>query len=183
MICRSCLLLLGVGGVVGLGGRRLGVRGLARSASADSQDKFAGTALYPASPPLEEGQLAVSELHSLYYAVYGNPEGKPALVVHGGPGGGTSPAMARYFDPESYRVVLVDQRGSGRSRPSACVDENTTQDLVRDFEAVRELLGVDRWLVFGGSWGSTLALTYAVTPHASWLGNSPRSSTPSECRS
>ena len=163
MIYRRSLLLLGLGGALGLGSGRSGRAGLALSvASAAGEDKFAGTALYPPSPPLEEGMLRVSELHSLYYAVYGSPEGKPALVVHGGPGGGTSPAMARYFDPQRYRVVLVDQRGSGRSLPSACIEDNNTQALVRDFELVRERLGIDRWLVFGGSWGSTLSLAYAV---------------------
>ena len=165
MIYRRGLLLLGLGGVLGLGSSgRTGRVGLAVSvASTAGEDKFAGTALYPPSPPLEEGMLRVSELHSLYYAVYGCPEGEPALVVHGGPGGGTSPAMARYFDPHRYRVVLVDQRGAGKSQPSACIEDNTTQALVRDFELVRERLGIDRWLVFGGSWGSTLSLAYAVS--------------------
>jgi proline iminopeptidase len=108
------------------------------------------------------GMLQVSDLHSIHYSMYGNPDGKPVLFVHGGPGGGTDPAMARYFDPAYYQIVLVDQRGCGKSVPFASVEDNCTPALVTDFEKLRAELGVDKWLVFGGSWGSTLSLAYAV---------------------
>jgi proline iminopeptidase len=121
----------------------------------------AGSALYPAIRPYQKGFLRVSELHELYYEQSGNPEGKPAVFLHGGPGGGTDPAMRRFFDPKRYRIVLFDQRGCGASRPHAELRENTTWDLVSDIEALRTHLKIDRWLVFGGSWGSTLALAYA----------------------
>jgi len=101
--------------------------------------------------------------HEIYYEVSGNPSGKPAVVLHGGPGGGAHPNQRRYFDPKRYRVVLFDQRGCGKSRPYASLDNNTTWDLVADIEALREHLGVERWLVFGGSWGSTLSLAYAIS--------------------
>jgi proline iminopeptidase len=105
--------------------------------------------------------LRVSALHELYYEVSGNPSGVPALFLHGGPGSGTDPNQRRFFDPAFYRIILFDQRGAGRSRPHACLEENTTWDLVADIERLRRHLAVDRWLVFGGSWGSTLALAYA----------------------
>lgn len=127
-----------------------------------SKDPWAHTALYPQVAAHRSGSLQVSDLHSISYEVYGNPEGKPALFVHGGPGGGTYPAMARFFDPAVYRVVLVDQRGCGKSTPFAELRENTTQDSIRDFEKLRVHLGIEKWQVFGGSWGSTLALAYAV---------------------
>jgi len=133
------------------------------SGGAEGAEDAVGTRLYPATDALESGMLRVSETHSIYYAVHGNAAGKPVLFVHGGPGGGTTPNMARFFDPEAYRVVLVDQRGCGRSEPFASLEENTTWDLVADFEKVRAHLGIDRWQVFGGSWGSTLGLAYAVT--------------------
>jgi proline iminopeptidase len=101
--------------------------------------------------------------HELYVEESGNPDGKPAIVLHGGPGAGSSPKQRRFFDPDAYRIVLMDQRGCGRSTPHASVEHNTTWDLVADVERVRQHLGVDRWLVFGGSWGSTLALAYAET--------------------
>lgn len=126
-------------------------------------DRFAGTKMYPETKPYNEGRLKVSELHTIAYSEYGNPNGKVVLFVHGGPGGGTSPEMARYFDPSKYRVVLVDQRGCGSSTPFAELRENTTWDLVRDFESLRASLGIEKWMVFGGSWGSTLGLAYAVT--------------------
>jgi proline iminopeptidase len=116
---------------------------------------------YPRIRPYRTGRLRVSPLHELYYEVSGNPDGKPAVFLHGGPGGATDPGMRRFFDPRRYRIVLFDQRGCGRSRPHAELRENTTWDLVADIEALRIHLGVDRWLVFGGSWGSTLALAYA----------------------
>lgn len=119
--------------------------------------------LYPSIEPFETGFLKVSELHRIYYEVSGNPDGKPAVVCHGGPGGGSTPSMRRYFDPAVYRIIVFDQRGCGRSTPLAELRENTTWALIGDMERLRRHLGVERWLVFGGSWGSTLALTYAET--------------------
>jgi len=108
-------------------------------------------------------RLRVSSLHDIYYEVSGNPDGKPVVVCHGGPGGGSTPSMRRYFDPHRYQIILFDQRGCGRSTPHAELRENSTWDLVSDMEQLRQKLGIDRWQVFGGSWGSTLALTYALT--------------------
>ncbi len=119
--------------------------------------------LYPVIEPYDTGRLKVSPVHELYYEQCGNPEGKPAVFLHGGPGGGVSPDYRRYFNPELYRIVLFDQRGSGKSTPHASIEENTTWDLVADIERLREHFGIDRWQVFGGSWGSTLALAYAET--------------------
>ncbi len=119
--------------------------------------------LYPPLRPYRTGRLRVSDLHEIYFEESGNPEGKPALFLHGGPGGGTDPKMRRFFDPARYRIVLLDQRGCGKSRPHAALAENTTWHLVEDIERLREHLGIPRWLVFGGSWGSTLALAYAET--------------------
>jgi len=116
---------------------------------------------YPEIAPFDVGRLQVDSPHEIYFEQYGNPHGKPALFVHGGPGGGTTPAQARFWDPTRYRVVLFDQRGCGRSTPHACLEGNTTWDLVADMEALRVHLGIQRWQVFGGSWGSTLALAYA----------------------
>ena len=99
--------------------------------------------------------------HSIYYELSGNPAGRPAVFLHGGPGSGTSPKQRCFFDPARYNIILFDQRGAGKSRPFACLEHNTTWDLVSDMEALRTLLGFERWLVFGGSWGSTLALAYA----------------------
>lgn len=117
--------------------------------------------LYPEIEPFRTINLAVDAVHTLYVEEVGNPDGLPALFLHGGPGAGCEPYHRRFFDPARYRVVLFDQRGAGRSTPHAALDDNTTADLVADIERVREHLGVDRWLVFGGSWGSTLALAYA----------------------
>ena len=117
--------------------------------------------LYPHLSPYKTGLLRVSELHEIYFEESGNPQGAPAVFLHGGPGGGTEAKMRRFFDPRRYRIVLFDQRGSGKSRPHASLVDNTTWDLVADIERLREHLGVERWLVFGGSWGSTLALAYA----------------------
>ena len=117
--------------------------------------------LYPEIQPYDTGTLPVDERHTLYYEQCGNPEGKPVVLLHGGPGGGCSDKMRRFHDPEKYRIVLFDQRGSGRSTPHADLVDNTTWDLVADIEALREHLGITRWQVFGGSWGSTLALAYA----------------------
>jgi proline iminopeptidase len=117
--------------------------------------------LYPIPEPRDSGLLRVSDLHTVYWEESGNPRGKPVVFVHGGPGGGTSPEYRRFFDPERYRIVLFDQRGCGKSTPYAEVRENTTWDLVADMERIRGLLAIDRWQVFGGSWGSTLGLAYA----------------------
>ncbi|MFY0535125.1 prolyl aminopeptidase [Nannocystis pusilla] len=117
--------------------------------------------LYPEIEPYNAGFLQVSGLHRVYFEESGNPDGKPAVFLHGGPGGGTVPDQRRFFDPERYRIVLFDQRGCGKSTPHAELQDNTTWDLVADIERVREHLNVQRWLVFGGSWGSTLALAYA----------------------
>jgi len=117
--------------------------------------------LYPEIEPFDTGMLKVSGTHELYYEQCGNPAGKPAVFLHGGPGGGGDTKPRRFFDPETYRIVLFDQRGCGRSRPHASLEDNTTWHLVDDIEALREHLGVDCWQVFGGSWGSTLALAYA----------------------
>ncbi|MES1198944.1 MAG: prolyl aminopeptidase [Pseudomonadota bacterium] len=119
--------------------------------------------LYPTLEPYQSEMLKVSNLHTIYYEQCGEPRGRAALALHGGPGGGLSPEMRRFFDPTRYRVVLMDQRGCGRSTPHAELRENTTWDLIADIERVRERLGIEKWLVFGGSWGSTLALAYAVT--------------------
>jgi proline iminopeptidase len=119
--------------------------------------------LYPEIEPFNSGTLAVSPLHTLYYEESGNPNGKPVVFLHGGPGGGTNPKCRRFFDPAIYRIVLFDQRGCGKSTPHAELTDNTTWDLVADIERIRMHLSIDRWQVFGGSWGSTLALAYAQT--------------------
>lgn len=118
------------------------------------------TDLFPAVEPYASGMLQVDARHRLYWEQSGNPSGMPVLFVHGGPGAGTAPAYRRFFDPRHYRIILFDQRGAGRSAPSAEVVDNTTQHLIDDIEALRRHLGVERWLIFGGSWGSTLALAY-----------------------
>ncbi len=117
--------------------------------------------LYPAIEPYASSTIQVDEIHCLYYEECGNPQGKPVVFLHGGPGGGVNADYRRYFDPQAYRVILFDQRGCGRSTPHACLEANTTWHLVSDIEAIRERLGIDCWQVFGGSWGSTLALAYA----------------------
>jgi len=119
--------------------------------------------LYPEIEPFDEGFLKVSDVHTVHYEKVGNPKGKKAVFFHGGPGGGLDPDYRRYFDPQRWHVVLFDQRGSGKSTPHAELRENTTWDLVADAERLRETLGIDKWLVFGGSWGSTLGLAYAET--------------------
>lgn len=122
--------------------------------------------LYPAIEPFDTGRLKVSPVHELHYEQCGNPGGQPVVFLHGGPGAGLVPEYRQFFDPEIYRVVLFDQRGAGLSTPHASLEDNTTWDLVADIERLREHLRLDRWLVFGGSWGSTLALAYAQThPH------------------
>ena len=119
--------------------------------------------LYPDIDAHRTGRLKVSPVHELYYEESGNPNGKPVVFLHGGPGGGTEAKHRRYFDPAVYRIVLFDQRGCGRSTPFASLEENTTWHLVADMERLREHLGIEKWQVFGGSWGSTLALAYAET--------------------
>jgi proline iminopeptidase len=116
---------------------------------------------YPEIEPFDSGMLKVSDLHTIYYEQSGNPEGKPVVFVHGGPGGGTDAKQRRFFDPKAYRIILFDQRGCGRSTPHAELQDNTTWHLVADMEAIREHLGIAHWQVFGGSWGSTLSLAYA----------------------
>lgn len=119
--------------------------------------------LYPPLDPYDRRMLSVGQGHDVYFEQCGNPKGIPVVVLHGGPGGGCSPAMRRYFDPAVFRVILFDQRGCGRSRPHASVTDNTTWHLVADIELIRETLGIDQWAVFGGSWGATLSLIYAQT--------------------
>jgi len=119
--------------------------------------------LYPTIEPYRTGMLRVSPVHSLYFEESGNPNGKPVVFLHGGPGGGTDGKQRRFFDPARYRIVLFDQRGCGKSEPHASLEDNTTWHLVADIESLRAHLGIERWQVFGGSWGSTLALAYAET--------------------
>lgn len=126
--------------------------------------------LYPPLEPLRSGHLQVDGRHSLYWETSGNPAGIPVIFVHGGPGAGTSPRSRRYFDPARYHVVLLDQRGSGQSTPLGDCQDNTTDLLIADFEQLREMLGIERWLVFGGSWGSTLSLAYAQAHPQRCLG-------------
>ncbi|MEO9683446.1 MAG: prolyl aminopeptidase [Tateyamaria sp.] len=128
-----------------------------------SDQKRAVQYLYPPSDPYDQRMLDVGQGHRVYIEQCGNPSGIPVVICHGGPGGGCSPAMRRYFDPELYRIILFDQRGCGRSRPHASVTDNTTWHLVADMEAIRRTLNIDVWIVFGGSWGATLALIYAET--------------------
>ncbi|HEY5654532.1 MAG TPA: prolyl aminopeptidase [Woeseiaceae bacterium] len=129
----------------------------------NSETHAARRTLYPAIEPNHTGYLKVGGHHELYYEESGNPHGKPVVFLHGGPGGGCSPGMRRFFNPDVYRIILFDQRGSGKSRPHASLEDNTTWDLVDDIEILRAALQVERWMVFGGSWGSTLALAYAQT--------------------
>ena len=118
--------------------------------------------LYPSINPYDTGFMMAGE-HEIYFEQCGNPNGKPAVFLHGGPGGGGSKAARRFFNPELYRIIIFDQRGCGRSKPHACLTNNTTWDLVKDIESLKQKLDIDKWLVFGGSWGSTLALAYAQT--------------------
>ncbi|WP_243374438.1 prolyl aminopeptidase [Microvirga solisilvae] len=116
---------------------------------------------YPEIEPYDHGMLDVGDGHRVYWELCGNPNGKPVVFLHGGPGGGCTPAQRRLFDPKKYRILLFDQRGCGRSTPYASLEANTTWHLVADIERLRAMIGVDKWMVFGGSWGSTLALAYA----------------------
>ncbi|MCB5188632.1 prolyl aminopeptidase [Methylobacillus caricis] len=120
------------------------------------------TTLFPEIQPYHHDWLNVSPTHQIYFEQSGNPGGQPVVFLHGGPGSGCNPGQRRYFDPEHYRIILLDQRGCGRSKPQGCIEENTTPHLVEDIDALRQHLDIDRWLVFGGSWGSTLALNYAL---------------------
>jgi proline iminopeptidase len=119
--------------------------------------------LYPEIEPYRTGRLRVSAIHDLYFEESGNPRGKPVVFLHGGPGLGTGPKQRRFFDPGAYRIILFDQRGCGKSTPHASLEENSTWDLVDDLERLRVVLGIERWQVFGGSWGASLALAYAQT--------------------
>ncbi|MEL6246860.1 MAG: prolyl aminopeptidase [Cyanobacteria bacterium J06554_6] len=119
--------------------------------------------LYPPIEPYRQSQLSVSTLHRLYFEESGNPTGKPVVFLHGGPGGGTVPLYRQFFDPARWRIILFDQRGCGQSTPHAELEGNTTWDLVADIERLRSHLQIPTWTVFGGSWGSTLALAYAQT--------------------
>ena len=119
--------------------------------------------LYPEIAPYRTGRLQISNLHNIHYELVGNPQGKPAVILHGGPGAGIEPIQRRYFDPRHYNVVLFDQRGCGKSTPHASLVDNTTWHLVSDMETLRNHLGIGKWLVFGGSWGTALALAYAQT--------------------
>lgn len=119
--------------------------------------------IFPAIEPFDSGWIETEVPHAIYFEQCGNPAGMPVVVLHGGPGSGCTPAQRRFFDPAHYRIVLLDQRGCGRSEPAGCLDNNTTQALVADLERLRQHLGIERWIVFGGSWGSTLALAYAAT--------------------
>lgn len=119
--------------------------------------------LYPAIQPAKTWRFPVSGLHTLYLEECGSADGVPVVFLHGGPGGACEPGHRRFFDPEAYRIILFDQRGSGKSRPHANLEDNTTWDLIADLEKIREHLGIEKWVLFGGSWGSTLALAYAQT--------------------
>ncbi len=126
--------------------------------------------MFPTIEPYRQGMLPVDDLHTLYWEECGNPDGQPVLFLHGGPGGGTSPAHRRFFDPAYYRIVLFDQRGAGKSTPLGEYRNNTTALLIADIEKIRAMLGISQWLVFGGSWGSTLALAYGEAHPEPCLG-------------
>ncbi len=119
--------------------------------------------LYPSREAYKQGKLKVSDLHTIHFEESGNPEGKPIVLLHGGPGGGCPPVYRQYFHPDKWRLIMFDQRGCGKSTPHAELRENTTWDLVSDIEKLRSHLGIDKWIVFGGSWGSTLSLVYSQT--------------------
>ena len=125
-------------------------------------DQTSRSELYPDITPYEHGMLALDGLHTMYWEQSGNPQGTPVVFLHGGPGAGTIPAHRRFFDPDHYRIIVYDQRGAGRSTPAAEIRDNTTAHLIDDIEALRRHLGVERWLVFGGSWGAALALAYGI---------------------
>lgn len=129
-------------------------------------DKYSGQKravhyLYPPVEPFDQRVLDMGDGHRVYFEQTGNPDGRPVVVVHGGPGGGSSPAMRRYFNPDVYRIILFDQRGCGKSMPHAAIENNTTWHLISDMEKIRNTAGIEQWIVFGGSWGATLSLLYA----------------------
>ena len=124
-------------------------------------ETLSNTAFYPAIEPFQSGTLPLDALHTMYFEQSGNPEGVPVVFLHGGPGSGASPAHRQFFDPHFYRIVIFDQRGAGRSTPLGELRDNSTRHLIDDMETLRKHLGIERWMVFGGSWGSTLALAYA----------------------
>jgi len=126
--------------------------------------------LYPETVPFDTGMQKVSDLHTIYYERCGNPDGIPVVFLHGGPGGGLIPMYRQFFDPKAYHIILFDQRGSGKSTPHAELSENTTWDLINDIETLREKFGIEKWFVFGGSWGSTLSLAYGETHPDRCLG-------------
>jgi proline iminopeptidase len=128
-----------------------------------TKDPYKNTDLYPPIKPLRSYKMKVSDIHTVAFWTYGNPNGKPVLFVHGGPGSSTSPNHARFFNPKKYYIVLVDQRGCGYSKPTAETKENNTKNLIEDFEKIRTFLNIEKWMVFGGSWGSTLSLAYSMT--------------------
>jgi proline iminopeptidase len=128
------------------------------------------SSLFPPIEPYEHGMLAVDSRHQIYWEQSGNPQGQPVLFIHGGPGSGTSADQRRFFDPTHYRIVMFDQRGAGKSKPLAEIADNTTPHLVSDIERLRSYLGIEMWLVFGGSWGSTLALAYGQSHPESCTG-------------
>lgn len=134
-----------------------------RHASAAAMSTVGRRGLFREVEPFSFGWMPTSGPHEIYYEECGNPRGKPCVILHGGPGGAVNPTMRRFFDPSKWRMALFDQRGCGRSRPNASLDDNTTWSLIADIERLREHLGVEKWTVFGGSWGSTLALAYAIT--------------------
>ena len=119
--------------------------------------------LYPAIEPYNTFKLKVSDIHEIFVEESGNPNGKPVVFLHGGPGGGIEPVYRRYFNPDKWRIIIFDQRGCGQSTPHAELTDNTTWDLVSDIEKIREKLDIDTWTVFGGSWGSTLSLSYSIS--------------------
>jgi proline iminopeptidase len=127
--------------------------------------------LYPEIDTFKESMIKVDDLHDIYYEVCGNPDGMPVVFLHGGPGSGCNPTQRRFFDPNYYKIILIDQRGCGRSKPLGSTVNNTTDDLVNDIDLIRTYLGIDQWLVFGGSWGSTLGIAYALkhSQHVSGL--------------
>lgn len=128
------------------------------------------TALYPEIEPYHQGMLPLDARHTMYWEQSGNAEGIPVLFLHGGPGAGSAPSHRRFFDPAHYRIIIYDQRGAGRSTPLGEIHDNTTPHLIEDIETLRQYLGIEKWLVFGGSWGSTLALAYGEAHPARCLG-------------
>lgn len=126
--------------------------------------------VFPEIEPYDSGVLSLDDIHTMYWEQSGNPEGIPVLFLHGGPGGGCFPKHRQYFDPSDYRIILFDQRGAGRSTPLGETKNNTTPDLIQDIERLREHLGIDKWLIFGGSWGATLGLAYGQTHPSRCLG-------------